>query len=86
MYGIKELGTFLGRIGGGASVHVVTKSERSDGLVGVFTICGADHRTNNGTAGARIVGPLVPDKVTCKKCLKRAIEVDSFGSKTVTYK
>jgi len=68
---IKDLGTFLGRIGSGASVHIVTHSERNDGMKFVFSICGADHRTNNGTAGSRMVGPLDLTKVTCKKCLKR---------------
>lgn len=71
MFQTKDLGTFLGRIGSGTSIHIVNKSERSDGLVGVFTICGADHRTNNGTAGARIVRDFDQSGVTCKKCLKR---------------
>lgn len=71
MYQIKILGTFLGRIGHGTATHIVEKSERSDGLISVFTICGADHKTNNGTAGARIIRDLDLTKVSCKKCLKR---------------
>lgn len=71
MYQIKRLGTYLGRIGSGTATHIVNKTERDDGLQFVLTICGADHRTNNGTAGARIVRDLDLTQVTCKKCLKR---------------
>lgn len=67
----KDLGVFLGRVGAGNVIHLVTKSERSDGLQFIYTLCGADHRTNNDTAGARVIADLGAYPITCKKCLKR---------------
>jgi len=68
---MKDLGNFLGRIGSGKSIHYVSKSEREDGMQFVSSACGADHATNNGTAGSRIIGELNIEKISCKKCLKR---------------
>lgn len=62
---------FLGKIGGGSSVHTIIESFSETHQENfLWTACGSDHRTNRHTTVKKI-GEFNPSKVTCSKCLNR---------------
>jgi hypothetical protein len=68
---MKSQEKYLAKIGKSKTIHMVKKDQDLYGRDFYYSLCGADHRTNNGTGGVTTVYEYNPEKITCKKCLKK---------------